>query len=192
MNDTDRIERSIDFDAASVLGRIISVDTSRAVIDVDDHEMLTRVSVGNLVAIKGATALEYLIGLVDRVTREPYEEAMLDEENQEGEVPIDEGQRDLVRVVLVGTYRTVEGDRRNVLKRGADSFPQIDRESHLIEGEHLQALMSLFAFDLEADERLQLGHFVSDFRPRRSPMAINSSSATLLCSAAPAPARAGP
>ncbi|HEX6666270.1 MAG TPA: ATP-binding protein [Solirubrobacterales bacterium] len=162
MNDTAKTDPSIDFDAGSVLGRIISVDTSRAVIDVDDHELLTRVSVGNLVAIKGATALEYLIGLVDRVTREPYEEAILEEESQEGEVPIDEGQRDLVRTVLVGTYRTVEGERKNVLKRGADSFPQIDREAYLIEGETLQALMSLFAFDLGEDERLQLGHFVSD------------------------------
>jgi uncharacterized protein len=107
LSDSDKRERPINFDAGSVLGRIISVDTSRAIIDVDDHELLTRVSVGNLVAIKGATALEYLIGLVDRVTREPYEEAILEEESQEGEIPIDEGQRDLVRAVLVGTYRPV-------------------------------------------------------------------------------------
>ena len=96
------------------------------------------------------------------MTREPYEEAMLDEEDNDGEIPIAEGQRDLVRVVLVGTYRTVDGDRKSVLKRGADSFPQIDREAYLVAGENLQALMSLFAIDLEPADRLQLGHFVSD------------------------------
>lgn len=153
---------SIEFDKGGLLGRIINVDTSRAVIDIDDHDLLTRVAVGNLVAIKGATSFEFLIGLVDRVTREPFEETLLEEEDEKGEVPVEEGQRDLVRVVLVGTYRTVDGARRNVLKRGADSFPQIDREAFLVEGEKLQALMSLFAVDLADSERLQLGKFLSD------------------------------
>jgi len=153
---------TIEFEGGRALGRIISVDTSKAVIDVEDHDLLTRVSVSNLVAIKGATPFEYLIGLVDRVTREPFEEALLEEENTEGEVPFGEGQRDLVRAVLIGTYRSVDGERLNVLKRGADSFPQIDREVFLIEGEDLQALMSLFALELKPEERLSLGHFVSD------------------------------
>ncbi len=162
MNDDNAADRAIDFATGGRLGRIISVDTSRAIVDVDDHDLLTRVSIGDLVAIKGASAFEYLIGLVDRATREPYEEALLDEENEEGEIPIEQGQRDLVRVVLVGTYRTVEGERKGILKRGADSFPQIDREAYLVEGENLQALMSLFAVDLDPEERLRLGHFVSD------------------------------
>ena len=153
---------AIDFDKGGFLGRITNVDTSRAVVDVDDHDLLTRVAVGDLVAIKGATAFEFLIGLVDRVTRESYEETLLEQEDEKGEVPIEEGQRDLVRVVLVGTYRTVDGDRRNVLKRGADSFPQIDRPAFLVDGENLQALMSLFAVGLKESERLQLGHFLSD------------------------------
>ena len=162
MTQGSSIEEAIDFTAGGFLGRIISVDTSRAVIDVDDHDLLTRVAVGNLVAVKGATALEYLIGLVDRVTREPQEEALLDEETEEGEIAIEEGQRDLVRLVLIGTYRSRDGERRGVLKRGADSFPQIDREAYLIEGGNLQALMSLFARDLKPEEQLKLGHFVAD------------------------------
>jgi DNA helicase HerA-like ATPase len=161
MNDAAE-DRSIDFDKGGLLGRIINVDTSRAVVDVDDHDLLTRVAVGDLVAIKGATSFELLIGLVDRVTREPFEETLLEEEDEKGEVPVEEGQRDLVRVVLVGTYRTVDGARRSVLKRGADSFPQIDREAFLVDGENLQALMSLFAVDLAEAERLHLGKFLSD------------------------------
>src|SRR3954453_4338433 len=90
---------AIDFEKGGLLGRIINVDTSRAVVDVDDHDLLTRVAVGDLVAIKGATAFEFLIGLVDRVTREYYEETLLEQEDEKGEVPIEEGQRDLVRVV---------------------------------------------------------------------------------------------
>jgi DNA helicase HerA-like ATPase len=158
----ENVDSAIDFEKGGPLGHIINVDTSRAVVDVDDHDLLTRVAVGDLVAIKGATAFEFLIGLVDRVTRESYEETLLEQEDEKGEVPIEEGQRDLVRVVLVGTYRTVDGDRRNVLKRGADSFPQIDRQAFLVSGENLQALMSLFAVGLDESERLQLGHFLSD------------------------------
>jgi DNA helicase HerA-like ATPase len=159
---TEQADSAIDFEKGGFLGRIINVDTSRAVVDVDDHNLLTRVAVGDLVAIKGATAFEFLIGLIERVTRESYEETLLEQEDEKGEVPIEEDQRDLVRAVLVGTYRTVDGDRRNVLKRGADSFPQIDRPAFLIDGENLQALMSLFAVGLKQSERLQLGHFLSD------------------------------
>jgi DNA helicase HerA-like ATPase len=162
MNEQTDIPPSIDFESGEALGRIIRVDTSRALIDVDEHELLTRVAVGNLVAIVGSSPVEYLIGLADRVTREPYEEAIVAEEDTEEEMPVGEGQRDLVRVVLVGTYRKVDGDKRNVLKRGADSFPQIDREAYLVEGEQLQRLMSLFAEGLADEQRLVLGHFVSD------------------------------
>ncbi len=153
---------SISFDSGNPLGRIVSVDTSRAHIDVEDHELLTRVSIGDLVAVNGASAFEFLVGIVDRVTRSTREEALLSEENEKGEIPIEDGQSDLVRIVLVGTYRSVDGDKRGVLKRGADSFPQIDREAYLIHGENLQLLMSLFASELEAKDRLGLGHFVSD------------------------------
>src|SRR5262249_30531238 len=69
---------------------------------------------------------------------------------------------DTIRVVLLGTYRTIEGRQRNRFKRGADSFPQIDRECFLIEGGNLQRFMGLLGKDLEADQRLELGHFVLD------------------------------
>jgi hypothetical protein len=148
--------------AGGELGRVIRVDTSRVIVDVTDHALLTRVSVGNLVAIQGSTGMEFLVGLVDRVTRDTAEEPLFDEETEEGEVPIEASQRDLVRVVLVGTYRTVSGDKGPQFKRGADSFPQIDRECFLIEGGVLQRLMALFAEGLSEGERLRLGHFVAD------------------------------
>lgn len=152
----------IDFAAAPELGRVIRVDTSRVIVDVTDHSVLTRVSIGNLVAVAGPTASQYLIGLVDRVTRDVREEAVLEDETDDGLVPLGEAQRDLVRLILVGTYRTVSGEDRSVFKRGADSFPQIDRECHLVEGGVLQQLMALFAQDLEENERLLLGSFVAD------------------------------
>ncbi len=69
---------------------------------------------------------------------------------------------DLIRVVLIGTFRTVDGSKTNTFKRGADSFPQIDRECYLIEGNNLQNFMGLLGSELKESERLKLGTFVAD------------------------------
>jgi hypothetical protein len=154
----------IDLTSGGLLGRVTRVDTAHVIVDVDDHALLTRVSVGNLVTVRGTSTLEFLIGIVDRVTRDTQEEALIGEEDEEGETPIEQVQvqRDILRLVLVGTYRTAAGGVGGTFKRGADSFPQIDRECHLIEGGNLQALMSTFAAGLKPEQRLQLGHFVAD------------------------------
>ena len=156
------IASAMDFSEDDKIGRVSGVDTSRVLIEVDDHTLLTRMSVSNIVAVQGATANEFLIGIVDRIVRTTRQQALLDEEDDQGVVPIGEAESDLVRVVLVGTYRKVDGERRNNFKRGADSFPQIERECYLVEGSNLQRLMSYFASDIPTNERLQLGRFVAD------------------------------
>ena len=158
------LQTPIDLTSGGLLGLVIRVDTSHVIVDVEDHALLTRVSVGNLVAVRGATALEFLIGIVDRVTRDTQPEALLGQENVEGETALEqvEVQRDLLRLVLVGTYRVAGASEGGTFKRGADSFPQIDRECHLIEAGNLQALMSTFAAGLKPEQRLELGHFVAD------------------------------
>jgi DNA helicase HerA-like ATPase len=154
----------IDLTTGGVLGRVTRVDTARVIVAVDDHALLTRVSVGNLVAVRGASALEFLVGIVDRITRDTQEEALVGEEHEgdEAVVSTEEVLRDAVRLVIVGTFRAAAGGARGTFKRGADSFPQIERECHLIEGGNLQALMSTFAAGMDPNERLQLGHFVAD------------------------------
>ena len=155
-------EEVITFDDNHLVGRVASVDTSRVYIDVENHSLLTRISVANLIAVQGSTLQEYLIAITERVTRQIAEEAVLSEEDKEGNIPVEETQKDMVQVVLVGTFRTVEGEKKNVFKRGADSFPQIDRKCYLIEGANLQRLMNLLSIELAAEERLQLGRYVAD------------------------------
>jgi uncharacterized protein len=155
-------QAGVKFEAADVLGHVMRVDTSRVIVDVTEHTILTRVAVGNLVAIQGSTLLEYLIGIVDRVTRDTSEAPILEDEDDSGEIPIEATQRDLIRVVLVGTYRMAAGGQTQAFKRGADAFPQIDRPCYLLESGNLQQLMTLFAEGLESDEQLLLGHFVAD------------------------------
>ena len=63
---------------------------------------------------------------------------------------------------MVGTYRIIEGTVRNRFKRGADSYPQIDRDCFLIEGGNLQRFMGLLGAEWDEKQRLELGHFVID------------------------------
>ncbi len=155
-------EAALQFGDQDRIGRVIAVDTSRVAIDVEDHGLMTTLAVGNLVAIRGLTAQEFLIGIIERATRSVREELLTEDADEEGNVPVGEVQEDIIRAVLVGTFRVLDGDIVNIFKRGADSFPQIDRECFLISAANLQRFMNLLSANVEEGERLQLGQYVSD------------------------------
>ncbi|MBY8919048.1 ATP-binding protein [Nitratireductor sp. L1-7-SE] len=155
-------EAALQFSEDDNIGRVASVDTSRVAIDVTNSVLLTRIGIGQLVAIRGATEREYLIAMTERVTRNIREELPSpDDEDADGAL-LATVPTDLIQGVLIGTFRTVEGDRRNTFKRGADSFPQIDRDCFVIEGGNLQRFMGILGAGFSADERLKLGTFVAD------------------------------
>lgn len=150
------------FGAPSKLGKVVSVDTSRVLISVDNATLLPRAAVGSLVAIQGATAQEFLIGTTERVTRQLREQTVQPDPMAPSTLAVDVVPDDALRAVLIGTYRTIEGGDHNRFKRGADSFPQIDRDCFLIEGGNLQRFMGLLGKDLDEEQRLELGQFVID------------------------------
>lgn len=156
-------EAVIDFASEPLLGKVARVDTNRVTIVGSDAALVTRVSVGDLVAVQGALSTEFLIGIVDRVIRDTEERLSLEEVDDEEDIAQAlVAERDLLRLVLVGTYRTVEGSAHNTFKRGADSFPKLDRSCFLVEGGNLQLLMSLLSAGVPLEERLVLGSFVAD------------------------------
>jgi uncharacterized protein len=153
------------------IGRVASVDTTRVAIDVTNSVLLTRVGIGQLVAIRGATEREYLIAMTERVTRTIREELpnFEDEPGDNGAI-LATVPTDLIQAILIGTFRTIEGALTNTFKRGADSFPQIDRDCFTIEGPNLQRFMGILGAGFGETERLKLGTFVAD----RSASAIAS------------------
>lgn len=153
---------ALNFSPNDRLGRVAAVDTSRVLISVDAHEHMASVAVGNLIAIQGRSMREFLIGLVERATRSVTEKLLTDEVDANGDIPTGEAQEDFIRVVLIGTYRSVDGDKSNTFKRGADTFPQVDRDCYWIAGPNLQGFMNLISQDVEASERMVLGSFVAD------------------------------
>lgn len=144
------------------LGRVFRVDTASVWAEALDHERLTRIGVGSLIAFQGSNSSEYLVGVLDRVTRDLQDEVILDDLMLEGEAPTETRQRDLLRVVLLGTYKTVDGLKKNTFKRGADSFPLVESSCWVIDGVNLQRFMGLLAMHLDPEKQLQLGTFVAD------------------------------
>lgn len=155
-------DSTLEFPQGQALGRVFRVDTASVWGEALDHERLTRTGVGSLIAFQGSSSSEYLVGVLDRVTRDLQDEVMLDGLELDGTAPIETRQRDLLRVVLLGTYRTVDGTRKNTFKRGADSYPLVESLCWVIDGVNLQRLMGLLAQQLEPEKQLQLGTFVAD------------------------------
>jgi uncharacterized protein len=153
---------ALQFKDADRIGRVAAVDTSKLLIEVHEPTLMTRIGVGHLIAVKGATEREYLIGITERVTRTTREEMLGDETDNDESLSLEPRPEDVIRAVLVGTYRTVYGDEKNKFKRGSDSFPQIDRDCYVIEGPNLQRFMGLLGSEVADEERLLLGHFVID------------------------------
>lgn len=152
----------LQFTDSELLGKVVSVDTSKVVVDVANSVLLTRIAIGSLVAIAGATEAEFLIAVVERVTRSMRDEVpeMPPESNEE--ILLESIPADLVRSALIGTFRTVQGEKKNIFKRGADTFPQIDRNVFVLEGGNLQRFMSILGADFPQEQRLKLGVFVAD------------------------------
>ncbi|MBN2287040.1 MAG: ATP-binding protein [Tissierellales bacterium] len=155
-------ESILSFDTSTRLGKVASVDTSRVLIAVENATILPRAAVGSLLAIQGTTAQEFLIGMTERVTRQLREQTAQPDPTVPTTLALEVVPDDAIRAVLLGTYRIIDGIARNRFKRGADSFPQIDRDCYLIEGGNLQRFMGLLGKDLDETQRLELGNFTVD------------------------------
>jgi hypothetical protein len=153
---------ALDFQLNDALGRAFRIDTSSVWAEAVDHDRLTRIGVGSLIAFQGSTPSEYLIGVLDRVTRDLQDDSETLETGNDNSLPVEVRQRDLLRVVLLGTYRKVEGTSQNTFKRGADSYPLVESPCWVIDGGNLQKLMGLLTQQLAPEKQLGLGVFVAD------------------------------
>ena len=144
------------------IGRVASVDTVRVEIDVTNPVLLTHINIGQLIAIRGATEREYLIGMTDRVSRSMRDELPDPGESMGRDAVLTTVPNDIMQAYLIGTFRTIDGERVNTFKRGADSFPQIDRECFVMEGANLERFMGILAVGVAKSQRLKLGTFVAN------------------------------
>lgn len=154
-------EEVLKLDKASLMGRVVNVDTSKVVIYIDNHDILNRLGVTDLVVIEAFSKQKLLIAMVDSVSRGFESDNILYDGVEEIDGEINES-RDLVRVSLLGTFFKVDGNEKNIFKRGTSSFPLIDSKCYLIEGENLQNFMSILAKGQCKKQVLNIGNFTND------------------------------
>lgn len=154
-------DKIFQLDESNKIGSVVSVDTTKLFISIENSELMQSISVGNIIAVQSIVNHELLISIVEKVSRSISNQIELIDENDSFE-ELGEPSSDIVKSVLIGTYKSVSGDESNVFKRGADSFPQISSECYIINGTNLQNFMSILAKGIEESEQLKIGNFTID------------------------------
>ena len=149
-----------DFSDTEALGSVISVDTSAAIIRVDDLERLKRLQVNRLVALQSSKPGQHLIGVVVKITRKPDTRDL--DEAELGEEDLALNENNLVKITLIGTLLDRVGKDQNVFRRTLETVPEIDANCFSLEGERLTKFMQVIS-DVKTDgPKLSLGHFTLD------------------------------
>lgn len=153
------MEQLLTFHENDFLGSVTHVDTEQIVIEIENQSIMGRICVGNIVAIETGKRHEFLIALIDKVTRKYVDDFSEDEEDPD-EIMVSSA--DYIKVGIIGTYHTVLGGAHDVFKRGVDSFPQIESKCYCISGSNLQSFMNILSKDIASDKRLKIGSFLMD------------------------------
>lgn len=145
------------------IGEVRGVDTSQIFIRVTSAEKLSQARVGRLVAIQGQDANEWVVGLVNRVWRDPIEYKI---QEQSDEIPMDQipSEMNTIQVTLVGTYLARYGTKFNHFTRAILSLPDINRFVFPLEGTSLEKFMSIIgnAENGESVHPLEIGVYTLD------------------------------
>lgn len=152
----------ISFDDKDIIGSVIYVDTNQVLIEVEDSEKISLLNVGSIVAIETTRIFEYTIGLINKVKRKANDLILNDETI---DMEADEEfilSTDVIQVILIGTYRIVDGAKTNIFKRGIDTFPQISNSCFSINNENLNLFMNIISEKIPTEKQLNIGKFSID------------------------------
>lgn len=152
----------ISFDDKDIIGSVIYVDTNQILIEVEDSKKISLLNVGSIVAIETTRIFEYTIGLINKVQRKANDLILTDETI---DMEADEEfilSTDVIQVILIGTYRIVDGAKTNIFKRGIDTFPQISNSCFSINNENLNLFMNIISEKNPTEKQLNIGKFSID------------------------------
>jgi DNA helicase HerA-like ATPase len=147
---------------SDALGRVKSVDTAIVIVQVADVERLRKLQVNRLAVLQSSRPGQYLIGIIQKITRNAVEAKELGEtEGDEADLRL-AAELNLVRITLIGTMVDKLGADSNVFLRTLESVPEIDANCFAVEGETLTNFMRVIANISGDGERLSLGHYTLD------------------------------
>jgi hypothetical protein len=151
----------ITFGERETVGRVVYVDTNQVIIEVEDSEKTALLNIGGVVAIQTTRSYEFTIGIIDKVKRKVFDSSTLTGEDDE----MDDDSyisSDTIQVSLIGTYKTVYGSKRNVFKRGIETFPQITHRCYSVYGDNLNLFMNIISNETPTTKQLIIGNFSVD------------------------------
>ncbi|WP_372663781.1 ATP-binding protein [Cohnella sp.] len=128
----------LNFPDAQSVGKVQSVDTSSVVVKVNRSDMLSKLQVNHLVAIRASKRGQHLIGLVVKIMRKFDEE--IEPNNDE-----DARSNDIVKITLIGTFFDKIGLINNQFKRTLESVPEIDADCFIMDDVTLTNFMGVIS-----------------------------------------------
>lgn len=149
-----------DFEDNASIGTVFSVDTATLIVKVEELDKLRKLQVNHLVAIKSSKAGQYLIGIINRITRKAT-----DDEQPVGE---DLGlnnflfTENILKVNLIGTFLNKHGEKENVFKRTLDTVPEIEAKCFPIDGENITRFMQTISTKEKYQIPLSIGKYSID------------------------------
>ena len=113
----------------NLIGKVQSVDTGNAIVQVCDESLLNSVQFNQIVHIRSTKTGEKIIGLISKFMRRSVSENI--SADDETNVSIE----NIIRVNLVGTLLEKEGEKHNIFKRTLNTVPSVNADCFLLQGE---------------------------------------------------------
>ena len=142
------------------IGTVFSVDTATLIVKVDELEKLRKLQVNHLVAIQSSKAGQYLIGIINRITRKASDE----EKSIEDDLGFNSFifTENTLKVNLIGTLLNKHGKKENVFKRTLDTVPEIEAKCFPITGENITKFMQTISTKENYEIPLSIGKYSID------------------------------
>lgn len=141
------------------IGIVQSVDTKKVSISVEKEDILNKLKINDIVILSGNNANEKLIGIVTKVSKKKIDyDNVIDELDEEIEYSYN-----FCNVTLVGIfYNKFSISKKNVFKRAVNTYPEINSEVYLANGEALTMVMNSFECETTLEKKLIIGKYASN------------------------------
>ena len=143
----------------TTVGKVVNVDTKKITVEVEEEDILNRLKINDMIVMEGNNADEKLIGIITKVTKKRVD-SFEDDDNLEDVI----ASVNLCNVTMVGTFFIKLGaNRNNIFKRAINTYPEINSNAYLAEGDALAIIMnSLDNESADTEEKLVIGKYASN------------------------------
>lgn len=137
--------------SSNLIGKIQSVDTGSATVQVYEESLLNNVQINQIVQIRSTKSGEKIIGLISKIMRKAIADKI--DLVDEPEIVIE----DVIKINLIGTLQEKEGEKRNVFKRTLNTIPSINADCFLLKDGELSNFMSIISSN--SDNPFRIGKY---------------------------------